>query len=93
MGKFDQLLNTLGFKPKRAKPKHVIVLAKAQPVEKPKKLMPKDMAELRNELDEAVIAGKITGTDARDICHQLAAGKKLPDDLAIRFLAAIGSNH
>ncbi|GJE46133.1 hypothetical protein [Methylobacterium soli] len=93
MGKFDQLLRTLGFQPKKAKPKHLILLRKSLPVEKPEKLRPKDLAELRRELDEAVIAGKISGTDARDICHQLATGKQVPDDLAIRYLAAVGSNH
>ena len=40
------------------------------------------MTELRRALDEAVIAGKVTGTDAWDICHQLSASQELPDDLA-----------
>lgn len=113
MGRFDQLLNTIGIQPKKpailakaqgdenlpqlrarlakkGKPRTVIVLAKAKPAEKPAKPLPKDMAELRRELDEAVIAGKISGTDARDICHQLAAGAPLPDDLAIRLAAVLG---
>lgn len=113
MGHFDQLLHTLGVKPKKApvlakamgdetreqlrarlaaKPKKraMIVLAKSLPAaEKPKPLGPKDMAELRALLDEAVIGGKISGTDARDICHQLAAGKQLPDDLAIQLGAIL----
>ncbi|WP_148049690.1 hypothetical protein [Pseudomonas brassicacearum] len=47
------------------------------------------MAELRRELDEAVGAGKITGADARDICHQLAAGQTLPDDLAVKLATVL----
>ncbi|WP_263296158.1 hypothetical protein [Pseudomonas sp. A-R-19] len=40
------------------------------------------MTELHHALDEAVIAGKVTGTDVGDICHQLSASQELPDDLA-----------
>lgn len=55
---------------------------KTLPAKQLKKPRPKDMTELRRALDEAVIAGKVTGTDARDICHQLSASQELPDDLA-----------
>jgi len=74
-----------------AKPKKrtVIVLTKAIPVVQAKMRLPKDMAELRHELDEAVITGNITGTDARDICHQLAAGQPLPDDLANKLVSIL----
>lgn len=93
MGKYDVLLKTLGLKPKAKKPR-VALLVKSRvmpPEEKPKKWLPKDINELRPLLDDAVIRGKITGTHARDICHQLAAGNKLPDDLAVMLLAVMGS--
>lgn len=92
MGNYDVLLNTLGLKPK-AKKHRVALLVKSRvmpPEEKPEKWLPKDINELRPLLDDAVMGGKITGTHARDICHQLAAGQKLPDDLAIMLLAVLG---
>ena len=110
MGKFDQLLKTLGVKPRTAPTlakadvdetreqlrarlaapkKRTVVLAKAVPTDGLKGPLPRDMAELRRELDDAVSAGKITGTDARDICHQLAAGQTLPDDLAVKLAAIL----
>ncbi|GJE45880.1 hypothetical protein [Methylobacterium soli] len=92
MGKYDVLLKSLGLKPKAKKPR-VALLVKSRtpkPEEKPKKWLPRDINELRPLLDDAVIGGKITGTHARDICHQLTAGKKLPDDLAVMLLAVLG---
>ncbi len=55
---------------------------KTLPAKQPKKRLLKDMTELHHALDEAVIAGKVTGTDVGDICHQLSASQELPDDLA-----------
>lgn len=72
-----------------AKPKkRTVVLAKAVPPDLNRPL-PRDIAELRRELDEAVSAGKISGIDARDICLQFAAGEALPDDLAIKLAAVL----
>lgn len=42
------------------------------------------MTEPRSARDEAVIAGKVTGTNARGICHQLSANEELSDGLAAR---------
>ncbi|TFW40909.1 hypothetical protein [Pseudomonas fluorescens] len=69
--------------------KRAVVLAKAVPTDGLNRPLPRDVVELRRELDEAVSAGKITGTDARDICHQLAAGQILPDDLAVKLAAIL----
>ena len=92
MGKYDLLLTTIGLKPRAKKPRHTILMKSrtTEPEPKPKKWLPKDIDELRPLLDNAVINGKITGTHARDISHQLAAGQKLPDDLAIMLLAVLG---
>lgn len=86
----DETLAQLRARLAKPKTRTMIVLAKSLPAaEKPKPLGPKDMAELRALLDGAVIGGQISGTDARDICHQLAAGKQLPDDLAIQLGAIL----
>lgn len=69
--------------------KRTFVMAKAVPTGNLNRPLPRDMAELRRELDEAVSAGKISATDARDICHQLAAGETLPDDLAVKLAAIL----
>ncbi|VVO18829.1 hypothetical protein [Pseudomonas fluorescens] len=64
---------------------------KTLPTKQPKKPLLKDMTELRRALDEAVIAGKVTDTDARDIYHQLPASQELPDDLTAKLASALKS--
>lgn len=69
--------------------KRTVVLAKAVHTDGLNRPLPRDIVELRRELDKAVSAGNITGTDARDISHQLAAGQILPDDLAVKSAAIL----
>ena len=90
------LLREIGIMP-RAKNKKTKILVKSIAAARkgesvrtlPEKPLPKDLNQLRKELDEAVIAGVMTGTDARDIMHSFAAGECPRTDLAVKLAAVL----
>lgn len=100
MSKFDELVGVLRTQnaklaTKATKPKRrVVLLAKSQAAETQatptaaeawdRKPTSAELAKLRAELDDLVVLGRLTGSDAQAFLKGVKAGEKPDDDVVLR---------
>lgn len=98
MSKFDQLVSMLrAAKAKQAatKPKRRVIQAKSQAAPTAaeawdRKATAAELAKLRAELDDLVVRGRLTGSDAQAFLQAVEAGVKPDDgDLVVRVCSVM----